>query len=164
MEFIRWYDVGDVLIKRFGISYHSRSNWYYKKIQTVACLCTIDYFIDSGSLRLPHCFSKKFYLPHTRCGTRPHRGCETWDFNSPILFRSYLKNHAAPNVGIFATFRQAAMILQMSCTINGCSGKQGHWTGRDQTTFYPLESMRLKWYWSGRKPGFYFWQSPLAWV
>jgi len=35
-----------------------------------------DYFMDTGSNWLPHRFSKKFYLLHTRCGTMSYWGCE----------------------------------------------------------------------------------------
>jgi len=31
-----------------------------------------DYFMDTGLQRLPHCFPKKFYLPHTGCVREYH--------------------------------------------------------------------------------------------
>ena len=59
-------------------SYHFRSNWYYKRNQTIACLCTVITLWIPVYHGCRIVFPKKFYLPHTGCDTVPHWGCKTW--------------------------------------------------------------------------------------
>jgi hypothetical protein len=52
----------------------------YRGTKKISCPSTIfrTYGVNKGAKNAKNfsCFSKKFYLPHTRCGTVPHWGCE----------------------------------------------------------------------------------------